>query len=218
MTSTAFIDFSMLLNTISTRVSSLSLDALSYLFAALPLTRIVTQFKVMLCRQALGGNQAASGKGPKPQARARAQLRRRNRTDPFGDAEAKETTPSASASAPPSAPTQDGVGAGGFQYPTISAADVLELLARPGKDDRAFALCTICLKCELVVSFGWVQQELGENDRDVGWEGVVQNGSLARAVESVFDTERRLATTDARSKEFIRTKRDALLAIVSMWS
>ncbi|KAM5531590.1 hypothetical protein V8D89_014759 [Ganoderma adspersum] len=221
LTSTAFVDFSMFLSTISTRISSLSVDALSYLFAALPLTRVVAQFKVMLCRQALGGNQTASGARPKPQARARGQPRRRTQTDSTADvgADTAAAGPSAPTSAPPSAPTQDGVSASGFTYPTISGTELLELLARPGKGDRASALPTICLKCELVTSYGWVQQELGENDRDAGWEGVVRDGSLARAVEGVFETTtgRRSAPTDAQSKEFIRTKRDALLAIVSMW-
>ncbi|PIL36198.1 hypothetical protein GSI_01859 [Ganoderma sinense ZZ0214-1] len=220
LTSTTFVDFSMFLNTVSTRISSLSLDALVYLFAALPLTRTIAQFKVMLCRQALGVKQAASGTGPKPQARARAQPRRRTQTDSTADAGAEEAAaPSASTSAPPSAPTQDGAGVSGFTYPTISPAELLGLLARPGKGDRTSALPTICLKCELVTSYGWVQQEFGENDRDAGWEGVVRDGSLARAVEGVFDTNtgRRSAPTDAQSKEFIRTKRDALLAIVSMW-
>ncbi len=213
----------MFLNTVSTRVSSLSLDALSYLFAALPLTRTIAQFKVMLCRQALGGNQTASGSRPRPQARARGQPRRRTGTDSTADVGAEEAAPSASTSAPPpSAPTQDGADANAFAYPTISAADLLGLLARPGKGDRASALPTICLKCELVISYGWVRQQgLGENDRDAvaGWQGVVRDGSLVRAVEGVFDTNtgRRSAPTDAQSKEFIRTKRDAVLAIVSMW-
>ncbi|KAI1794147.1 hypothetical protein LXA43DRAFT_1179725 [Ganoderma leucocontextum] len=217
LTSTAFVDFSMVLNAVSTRVSSLSLEVLLYLFAALPLTRTVAQFKVMLCRQTLGGNQAANGPRPKPQARARAQPRRRTRTDPTADVGAEGGAPSVSASAPPSAPTQDGGDAGGFKYPAISTTDLLGLLARPGKADRASALPTVCLKCELVISFGSVQQELGENDRDAGWQGVVRDGSLMRAVEDVFDTGRRSTPTDAQSKEFFRTKRDALLAIVSMW-
>ncbi|EJF65301.1 hypothetical protein DICSQDRAFT_166348 [Dichomitus squalens LYAD-421 SS1] len=201
LTSTPFVDFPMFLNAVSARVSSLPIDALSYLFAALPLTHTIARFKIMLCRHALGGNQAASSSKPKPQARAH--------------------EPS-----PTSAPPRDGAGSGGgvtggssgtSKYPSVSVSDLLALLGRPSKDP-ASVLQTICFKSELVVNFGLLQLESEDaNDRDAGWRDALQDGSLRRTVEDVFEIGRQATPTDTHSKELIRTKRDAILAIMSTW-
>ena len=105
---------------------------------------------------------------------------------------------------------------GAGKYPSISVADLLALLERPSTGS-ASALQTICLKCELVVSFGLVQLQLEENERDSGWREVLQDGSLRRAVEAMFEADRQAMPTDAQSKELVRTKRDAVLAIISTW-
>ncbi|TBU33794.1 hypothetical protein BD309DRAFT_947426 [Dichomitus squalens] len=222
LTSTPFVDFPMFLNAVSARVSSLPVDALSYLFAALPLTRTIARFKVMLCRHALGGNQTDSSSKPKPQARARAQPRRRARAESTADSAAGTVDEPS----PISAPTRDGAGLGGevaggssgtSKYPSISVSDLLALLGRPSKDP-APVLQTICFKSELVVNFGLLQLESEDaKDRDAGWRDALQDGSLRRAVEDVFEIGRQATPTDTHSKELIRTKRDAILAIMSTW-
>ncbi|KAI0706817.1 hypothetical protein C8T65DRAFT_651560 [Cerioporus squamosus] len=218
LASTTLLDFPMFLNAVSTRVSSLPVDMLSYLFSSLPLTQTTAHFKVMLCRHALGGSHTTSGR-PKPQARARAQPRRRTRTTTDTAADAEGALPS---SIQPSAPNAQDTGAGGpstvaRKYPTISASEVLDLLARPSKSDAASIALTLSLKAELLISYALVQQNLGPNDRDGGWQDMLHDGSLRRAVEDVFDIGRVSRSIDAQTKELIRTKKDALLLIMSMW-
>ena len=214
----------MFLNSVSNRVSSLSIDAISYLFASLPATQAVAQFKVMLCRHALGGPQATSGRPrPQPQARARAQPRRRTRTTDaaavdVGASMDLDGLPSTSLHSPPSAP-ESAAGSGGApsvarKHPAIPASDILALLARPSKTD---VVRTLELKIELVYSYALLQMQAGENDRDGAWRDALRDGTLKRAIEDVFDAARAAGSTDAQSKERVHAQKDVMLAIMSTW-
>ena len=207
---------------------------LSYLFSSLPLTQTLAHFKVMLCRHALGGSHTANNR-PKPQARARAQPRRRTRTTADTAADATSgagagTSANVGAGAgsalpsldQPSGPVTQDSGADGAssvarKYPTISASDVLELLTRTSKADSASLSLTLCLKSELLVSYALVQQNLGPNDRDGGWQDMLHDGRLRQAVDDAFDMGRVSRSSDAQTKEFVQMKKDALLFIMSMW-
>ncbi|TFK87524.1 hypothetical protein K466DRAFT_586291 [Polyporus arcularius HHB13444] len=232
LTSTTLLDLNMFLNAVSTRVSSSSVDTLSYLFSSLPPTQTIAHFKVMLCRHALGGSHTMGGK-PKPQARARAQPRRRTRTttDAAVDASAGASTSADAdagangalgASNQPSTPNTQDTGADGAssvarKYPAISTSDVLELFSRASKSDAASVALTLSLKAELLISYALVQQNLGPNDRDGAWQDMLHDGTLRRAVEDVFDLGRVSRSTDAQTRELIRTKKDALFLAMSMW-
>lgn len=124
---------------------------------------------------------------------------------------------SAQHSAPP-APAQD-AGAGGApsvarKHPTIPSSDVLALLARPSKSGSASVALMLILKCELLNSYAFVQKQSSEIDRDAGWQDILRDGSLGRAIEDMFDSARAI---DAESRNSIRAQKDILLVNMSMW-
>lgn len=213
--STTLLDFPMFLNAASTRVSGLPVAALEHLFAALPATRTTAQFKVHLCRTALGGSSTAAKGRAKPQARARPPPRRRVRAEATG----------ASASADAVAVSQDastggqepGVASVARKYPAISTSDVLELLTRPSFSDSGSALQGLCFKSELVVNYGLVQQRVTEGDRDEAWTALVRDGGLHKLVEEAFDSETINGVMDAEDQAYVHRRRAALLAIISVW-
>ncbi|KAI0329420.1 hypothetical protein GY45DRAFT_871961 [Cubamyces sp. BRFM 1775] len=216
--STTLLDFSMFLNVVSSRVSGLSLDMLTYLLAALPVTRATAQFKLDLCRHALGGT-AAPGR-PKPQARARAQPRRRQQRAEATDAPAGGDASSASQDV--STTTGQGSGANSApsiarRFPSISAPDVLALLARPKTSGSPPAAQAACLKGELVLGYGLLQRQLDEGDRDQKWTDILRDNTLEKAVEEAFDLGaiRGVATADTR--DYVEKRKVALLAVLSLW-
>ncbi|KAI0358469.1 hypothetical protein OH77DRAFT_1420857 [Trametes cingulata] len=216
--STTLLDFPMFLNAVSARVSGLPVEALEYLLSVLPITRATAQFKVHLCKHTLGGS-STSGKGrPKPQARARALPRRRIRTEATDVSVDADTTLS---SQNPSTSAQDaatsGVPSVARKYPAISASDVLDLLAIPNTSDSGSAVQPLCLKSELVVNYGLLQQQVDDSDRDPRWIEVLRDGTLVKAVEEAFDYEDVKKGPDAEGRDYVRRRRDALLAVMSLW-
>ncbi|CDO77336.1 hypothetical protein BN946_scf184775.g27 [Trametes cinnabarina] len=215
--STTLLDFPMFLNAVSTRVSQLSLEDLTYLLSALPVTEAMAQFKVHLCRHTLGGR-STTLRRPKPAARPRAQPRRR----PCGevadvsasqDALSSQDVSMATTQSPPSMANAPSMRR---KYPTISTADLLELLARPCSD-MAFTSQTLCLKGELVLNYGWLQQQLGQGERDEKWSDLLGDGSVQKAVEDAFDPRVVKKVTDVEARSYVEKRRVVLLAIVSMW-
>ncbi|KAI0630381.1 hypothetical protein C8Q77DRAFT_1137847 [Trametes polyzona] len=219
--STTLLDFPMFLNAASTRVSSLPAETLEYLFSALPVTSATAQFKVHLCRHALGGSPAPSKGRGKPQARARAQPRRRMRT------EAADTPADANANADAAASSQDtptatqnpGPISIARKYPAISTSDVLELVASPSLSgsEQTAARVVLCLKAELVVSYGLLQHQAPEGEQDEKWLEALRDGTLVKAVEEAFDPEAIGEAMDAEDEAYVQKRRAALLAVVSMW-
>ena len=229
----------MFLKAISTYVSSLSVDGLTYLFQSLPATRPVGQIKLLVCRDALGGGSGAHssttvGPGrPKPHARARALPRRRARADSAvgtPDATTLEANGVAPAAVQPAGET--GLGANGSgkpstggppsvarKFPSIPASEVLALLARPAKSDAASVLLQLCFKAELVLGYGCLQQTLAEKEKDDGWPGVVRGGELRKVIEGAFDIPQGKGASRLKqqSVKSIKAQRDDLLAIVTIW-
>ncbi|KAI0645721.1 hypothetical protein C8Q79DRAFT_1111447 [Trametes meyenii] len=213
---TTLLDFPMFLNAVSMRISSMSVDALSYLLSTLPVTRAVAQFKVHLCRHTFGGGSTGSANGkPKPQARAKAQPRRRVRTEMT-----EASTDAGPTSQDTQATTQDpgttAVASVARKFPTVSGSDILELLARPNPSDYGAAAQTICLKGELVVSYGLLQQLAVEADRDQKWNDILRDGSLRIAVQEAFSPGA-ISKADAEGKAYVQNRRDAMLAVLSLW-
>lgn len=103
------------------------------------------------------------------------------------------------------------------KYPAMSTSDVLELLTRPSISESGSALQTICLKAELVVSYGLLQQQGAEGDRDEKWTELLRDGGLVKAVEEAFDSEAINETMDAADQAYVQKRKAALLAIVSVW-
>ncbi|KAJ8487420.1 hypothetical protein ONZ51_g4184 [Trametes cubensis] len=213
--STTLLDFSMFLNAVSSRLSGLSLDVLTYLLAALPVTRATAQFKLDLCRHALGGT-AAPGR-PKPQARARAQPRRRQQV-----ADAPAAGDASSASQDVSTTTGQGSGANNApsiarRFPSISALDVLALLERPKTSGSPPAAQAACLKGELVLGYGLLQRQLDEDDRDQKWAEMLRDGTLEQAVEEAFDLRAIREVATAETRDYVEKRKVALLAVLSLW-
>ncbi|KAI0823662.1 hypothetical protein BC628DRAFT_1411431 [Trametes gibbosa] len=207
--STTLLDFPMFLNAASPRVSGLPTETLEALFAALPVTSATAQFKIHLCRHALGGSFTSARTRPKPQARARPPPRRRiptgaNRAGPvYQDAPTTTQDPGASSVA--------------RTYPAMSTSDVLELLTRPSLSDSGPALLAFLLKAELVVSYGLLQQQACETDRDGTWADVLRDGALAKAVEAAFDPGALGGVLDSEDETYVEKRRAALLAMLSVW-
>lgn len=205
----------MFLNAVSSRVSGLSLDVLTYLLAALPVTCATAQFKLALCRHALGGT-AAPGR-PKPQARARALPRRRHQVT-----DAPAAGDASSASQDVSTTTGQGSGANNVpsiarRFPSISAPDVLALLERPKTSGSPPAAQAACLKGELVLSYGLLQRQLDEGDRDHKWSEMLRDGSLEKAVEEAFDLGAIRGVATAETRDYVEKRKVALLAVLSLW-
>ncbi len=72
----------------------------------------------------------------------------------------------------------------------------------------------LILKCELLNSYAFVQKQSSEIDRDAGWQDILRDGSLGRAIEDMFDSARAI---DAESRNSIRAQKDILLVNMSMW-
>ncbi|KAI8993001.1 hypothetical protein BD414DRAFT_412392 [Trametes punicea] len=208
--STTLLDFPMFLNAVSARISRLSIDVLTYLFAALPVTSAMAQFKAHLCKHALGGATAEVKR--KPQARARAQPRRR-RTE-AADASADGDAPPPSSEEASLRTAQASVAR---KFPSISAVDILELLARATTSDPAFVLQALCLKSELVLSYGLLQKQVDESDKDLKWSALLRDGSLRRAVEEAYDLESIMKLVDAETRVYVEKRRVALLSVISVW-
>ncbi|KAI0374016.1 hypothetical protein BV20DRAFT_936201 [Pilatotrama ljubarskyi] len=217
--STTLLDFPMFLNAVSTRVSSMASQALEYILSALPITRATAQFKVHLCKHTLGGSSTSVKGRPKPQARARALPRRRVRADATEasvDADATLSSQGPSATARDASATS-GVASVARKYPAIAASDVLDLLAAPNTSDPGSAMQLLFLKSELVVSYGLLQQQVDDSDRDPRWLEALRDGSLLRAVEEAFDSEDVKNATVAEGRHYVLRRRDALLAVMSVW-
>ncbi|KAI9062873.1 hypothetical protein FKP32DRAFT_1572731 [Trametes sanguinea] len=216
--STTLVDFPMFLNAVSTRVTQLSLDTLTYLLSALPITQEMAQFKVHLCRHALGG--ATTHAKTKPQARPRAQPRRRVRAE-TADVPAGGDAPSSSQGTSMTTAQASSTDAGATsvrrKYPAISTPDILELVSQSNPSDLAFAPQTLCLKGELIVNYGLLQKQLEEGDRDGKWLELLRDGGLEKVVEDAFDLGVIKKVTDAEARVYVEKRRVALLALVSMW-
>ncbi|KAH9858697.1 hypothetical protein C2E23DRAFT_799660 [Lenzites betulinus] len=209
--STTLLDFPMFLNAASPRVSGLPASALEALFAALPVTRATAQFKVHLCRHALGGSSTSSKTRPKPQVRARAAPRRRV-PDAAADAAAVSQDASTAAHDP-------GASSVARRYPAMSTSDVLELLTLPSMSDSGPALLAVLFKAELVASYGLLQQQAseGEGEADEKWGAALRDGALVEAVEAAFARGATGEVMDAEDEAYVQKRRAALLAMLSVW-
>lgn len=217
----------MFLKAVSTRVSSLSHDALAAFFADLPSTRAILQFKLLLCRHALGGggpaHTSSAAAKPKPQARARAQPRRRAPRDSADPGVATHPGADDTHEGEASLGAREGTGAGGplsvaRRPPSMPASEVLTLVARPEKADAGTVLTGLCYKAELVSGYHRLQRALGESRRDPAWPGIVRDGALRRAVEGALklDACRGAGAMGALDAGRVQAYRVRLLGLVTM--
>ncbi|OSD06893.1 hypothetical protein PYCCODRAFT_1474296 [Trametes coccinea BRFM310] len=216
--STTLLDFPMFLNAVSTRMTQMSLDTLTYLLSALPITQEMAQFKVHLCRHALGG--ATTHGRTKPRARPRAQPRRRPRAE-TADVPASGDAPSSSQGISMTTAQASSADAGTTsvrrKYPAISTLDILELVSLPDTSDMAFAPQALCLKGELIANYGLLQKQLGRNERDAKWLDILRDGGLQKVVEDAFNLQVIKKVTDSEARLYVERCRVALLALVSVW-
>ena len=219
LTSTTYVDLPMFLKALSTRTSSLSPDALSTLFDSLPATRAVAQFKVLLCSQSLRALVPTATGKPGKSKRARPRPRGRPRAesavaDDPGVASAS-LEGDADADAAPNAVTGD-TSYLTPRFPSIRPAEVLALLARPGKPEAGSVLLEMCFKAELVLAYGALQLALAENG-DGAWAGVVRDGSLRTSIEDALAAGRVANIAGDEGVRYAQARKESLLAIVDLW-
>ncbi|KAI0775740.1 hypothetical protein BD413DRAFT_531139 [Trametes elegans] len=219
--STTLLDFPMFLNATSTRVSGLPLETLSYLLSALPVTHTAAQFKVRLCRHALGGGTAAASSKALPQPRARPAPRRRVRAeaaDASADADAVPASQQdSSAGAGAHDPKAGGAVSVARKLPAITAPEVVDLLSRPSMSEPAAVAQALCFKGELVATYGFLQMQATGDAKDAKWAELLADGSLRTAVEETFGSGAIESVADAEERDYVQQRRDALLAIMSVW-
>ncbi|OBZ68031.1 hypothetical protein A0H81_11711 [Grifola frondosa] len=187
LTSTTLIDFPMFLSAITTRVSSLSLCDLTFLFTALPASKTIMQFN--------------SRPKPQPRAQPRPVAGRRNQN--------REGSEHQLHSGP--VKVSGAIGCAEDYPPHIFRS--FDLVTRPNGSDTSSSLKALKMKAELVVTYGVLQRQAADPaDKDEQWPGLLHDGKLKQALEAMFVLEG--ATSE--DMVFVRQMRDTLLVMISM--
>ncbi|KZT70975.1 hypothetical protein DAEQUDRAFT_666961 [Daedalea quercina L-15889] len=196
LSATTLIDLPLFLNAIGNRLFSLTLDELASLFAALPSSSTMLQFKVLLCRHYLTDFAAGSGQNnirPKPQARGQprpAPSRRKQAESPFADSTTSNVTAASAASI-------------ARKFPAIPSSEILSLIESPCSTDVDGGAQALRVKLELALSYALLRKHVGSDDNvDVEWQGALREGRLNAAFEAASGLVRKPTTTlDDRTTE-----------------
>ncbi|KAL6310346.1 hypothetical protein BKA93DRAFT_721882 [Sparassis latifolia] len=174
LASTTFIDFPMFLNALGSRIMSLRSEQVASLFAMLPQSKNVMQFKLTLCKNYLAGSSETASR-PKPQARApRPVPARRKPAGPVSVESSKSSTPALSyASGPVSR-----------KYPTFTASEVLELVNAARSQDQSSDELALRMKWELVLTYALLQKQAGSGTAGAEWQIMLRDGRLVEALKA----------------------------------
>ncbi|EPS97716.1 hypothetical protein FOMPIDRAFT_1127865 [Fomitopsis schrenkii] len=209
LSATTLVDLPLFLNGVGNRLFALNLDELTSLFAALPSSQTMLQFKVLLCKNHLSDFGAGSGQNstrPKPQARGqpRPAPNRRKPSEPS----LSENPASQAASSSPASVAR--------KFPTIPPSEIISLVESPCSTDVTSAAQTLRVKLELALSYTLLRAHAGPGE-DPEWQRVLRDGRLAAAFDAAVGLVKktRSRTAGALDERAIEGMKQ-LLAVVSV--
>lgn len=206
----------MVCNVFSRRILSFSPEDLSSLFAMLPSSIAVMQFKLVLCRNVLRkppGSESGNPAISKPHVRAQPRPipARRRQLEPL-----QSQTSVTSDSAPTSVHPESDLSIA-RKYPRITPSDIMELLSTPCSSEVNVNAQELEMKAELVLTYGNLHKQKGsqDEDEDAEWKKMLQSGTLKQALDTAFG-EHSIVEPDV-TKSAQSMKKLLLLATLSVW-
>lgn len=173
---TTLVDLPLFLNAIGNRLFALSTDELTPLFAALPSSQTMLQFKVLLCKNHLSDFGASSGTSstrPRPQARGQPRPAP-NRRKPSAPSPSEDPASHSVAAASPASVAR--------KFPTIPPSEIISLVGGPCSTDVPSAAQTLRVKLELALAYTLLRRHAGPGE-DPEWQRVLRDGGLAAAFD-----------------------------------
>lgn len=169
----------MVLNSICTRMSSLSPEEIQAIFALLPTSMSCLQFQIALCRTYLTGESGPNtNTAQKPKAKAAPRpLPARQR-----QATSKEPSVAPSMASPDESPRSIA-----RTYPVVPAAEIAQLICSTDNVAYPDSLSTVRswhFKFQLLYAFGTLQEQLTQKDEN--WQRMIHSGELTKAINKGF--------------------------------